>query len=92
MECELLFPKCDPVLSPLWLLSNALHTDVAHVPAQVTLHTATATQFSIFLHLIFFTYNSIVHLYYHTMMKLIIYLYQVQETWNQAAQVKYKKI
>ena len=35
VECELLFPQCDPVLSSLWILSHALHTDVAHVPTQV---------------------------------------------------------
>lgn len=35
MECKLLFPKCNPVLSSFWVLSHALHADVAHVPAQV---------------------------------------------------------
>ena len=35
VECKLLLPKCDPVLSSLWILSHALHSDVAHVPAQV---------------------------------------------------------
>merc|ERR1712210_388607 len=35
VELKLLFPQCDPVLSSLWVLSHALHTDVAHVPTQV---------------------------------------------------------
>ena len=37
VEHQLLLPQRNPVLPLVWLLPNALHSNVAHVPAQVLL-------------------------------------------------------